>query len=136
MCIKIKYFKRFFIISLKKRPLAMPLHGKQLLNIGALLRNPAVLFMRFMIVSSTFWYPLLFIFRKIFMAFTRYITILTKRFWYFSQAYFRSLSLLFWEYPAVIFIYTKKIFDSFFIHSKPREITLIILISSHPNLII
>ena len=87
----------------------MPLHGKQLLKIGALFRNPAVLFMKFMIISSTFWYPLLFIFRKIFMAFTRYITILTLFFFFVFWKilifciFFSLFVFLFYEKILILF---------------------------------
>ena len=63
------------------------------LKFGALLGNPAITFYVLCHNFSTFCYPLLSIFRKIFMAFTMILMIFffssSKRFWYLSQASFR-----------------------------------------------
>ena len=110
------------------------------LKIGVFLWNLTV--MRYIIISSTFCYSLLFIFRKNCMAF---MTILTLFFFFlfkkilisftsvlvlFVFFFFRKIlmfftnlfSRFFWYFLAVIFLYVKKILQWFFMHSKPVKI--------------
>ena len=89
--------KLSFLYSVRKFDVFFNRPG--IIKIGALLRNLAVFFMCYIITSSTFCYPLFFIFRKIFMAFSMILTLFSfsslEKCWYLSQVFFCVLFFFF-----------------------------------------